>query len=1604
MATITTGGSGNWSSTTPNAPWPGGTLPTSADDVIAANGHTLTLDTLTAECLTLTFQSGSTFRVSTSVNSALKPQRDVAFQSGSTIDVDLSAYPAINCILYGNGLANGSAVYRWIINDGVVAGRFQGAPRKRRTRLSGAVSAGATSFNVDDASGWAVGDQIVLANTDAWVNTATSGPRHEKRTISAVSGTSLTISAALTYAHADDGYVINLTSNLKFSSWDTSAFSRASGVLNNIGNVSPANSRLFRDVEFRDLGQNFNVAALSNNYLNFHRTKVMEGADAGVKNCTFNGSWTYANQHLGGTDGYIHYFDDEDNVYHTERASSWQRAISIDNGMLAAKPIKRSTILRVSNHPAISTPLFANTEFEDLVVSGADQVWINTGSARVVGGSLFGNAVVCYSGKDVRFTDVAIGTEFGATNGSAFIQRGSGNIVMTGGSIQATVLDSFSDTMAPSDSVSLVNKGGNPGEQEIYTNQSTSVPAIRRDNAVFNRSLASLKFTLNRATDPADYEFQILAKNGEPLRLLFFVQKSASPAYGSSTLPSITVSGLGITPVVAAMSSGTAAGAWELLELNVTQNSGGDGLLTVTLSAQSATAGAYALFSGCPMPPFVTRCRHYGYLFDETIPIRTVDPLVDDDEATAAAITGISFDWDVSQTDTTISSNRTFQELYDHHQSQAVLNVGDAVALTGAGVAGSPALFAAGDVTVSSAVLNGSGSLAMGAHDLSANLNGGQAYTYTGGAYSRLTTLDTFTGGTLNIGAAGTYVFALSEGVLSMSPSAPGTYALGGCAFSGTIELVNTTAHAITVELPSGTSYVNTGPNITVETPATTRGLQFTNLVAGSQVVVCETGTQTEKFRTNNSGTSATWSEAESGSLTVDYTIMKAGYRPIRVTGVTVTGAVSGGVQTVQAQQQIDRAYVASSGLTWGTTATVNAGTKAVTLGAASTVQNWYSFMVESWIAQAALVNTAFPFSTNGPNSFTLGDGWVWGNGATSIAYLSRDGMRYVDASGNVTAMWAAILSVGVPSGMQVRYQQQDGSGTTNAAATGNIDQLIQILSDPNGDGNFADGYDRRGHLVLKVQAEEFDEAEFDAVATYGNLEDQFYVAGLSPTANGIAAGGTYTGLTLTDHGASPVTWNSKVFSLTITDTADARSGTEILQWIRNSNNFNYGDLVRTNGDKFRTVRGAVYGDTGAALKGVRVVKADGTTPHPDFNLFTADDGTTYTPPVTAPVTWAAVDGTTVLLYNDSDGGALIDTVTGTSGGYSKVFSLPHADVAIGDQLRLRHGNKQYYAGELLGVMTAEGLTFVGSQTLHPVYATWGLDGADYDQANGGPFAMDGSNIDVDIVGGVGSGEKKHLGAWTQYLMTLPAGLAAFYRGWDLLSPNAIRQNVDVVDAKLHKVSAGHYQFTDNNVAYYRSDFSLPYDTSGSSIFMHYDASPFVVTTSNQAVNQATVLAALTAQGLTTARAGYLDNLDAAVSTRLATAGYTAPPSAAAVRTEIDANSTKLDVAVGTRLAAGDYTAPDNAGIAAIPTNPLLTNDARLDNLDATVSSRLAAAGYTAPDNATVSSIASKVTEMHELEGLDATKPLVVTETTRTAGSIEQSITEAGGEVTVQRV
>jgi len=194
---------------------------------------------------------------------------------------------------------------------------------------------------------------------------------------------------------------------------------------------------------------------------------------------------------------------------------------------------------------------------------------------------------------------------------------------------------------------------------------------------------------------------------------------------------------------------------------------------------------------------------------------------------------------------------------------------------------------------------------------------------------------------------------------------------------------------------------------------------------------------------------------------------------------------------------------------------------------------------------------------------------------------------------------------------------------------------------------------------------------------------------------------------------------------------------------------------------------------------------------------------------------------------------------------------------------------------------------------------------------------------------------------------------------------------------------------------------------------------PVDATTGTAVLTAADVQSALTAQGLTTARAGNLDNLDATVSSRLAPSGTLATVTtltnaptvptpaqiATQVRTELATELARVDAAVSTRLASASYTAPANSDVAAIkaktdnlPSDPadqslvvaaitaiptvaqirteLDSNSTKLANLDATVSSRLA------------SSVSTNITAIKAKTDLLNTDRLAQCATTSIVGSL----------------
>jgi hypothetical protein len=136
--------------------------------------------------------------------------------------------------------------------------------------------------------------------------------------------------------------------------------------------------------------------------------------------------------------------------------------------------------------------------------------------------------------------------------------------------------------------------------------------------------------------------------------------------------------------------------------------------------------------------------------------------------------------------------------------------------------------------------------------------------------------------------------------------------------------------------------------------------------------------------------------------------------------------------------------------------------------------------------------------------------------------------------------------------------------------------------------------------------------------------------------------------ITVTNHGASPVTWETKQWSITITVT-DSSTPAQIAQWISwhtaqdsfslggGFHNMAWPSMVVPLGTSFETVRGTLFGSAGATLKGVRIVDGSGNAIG-GFARMQADDGTYYQPPQVA--TFALTNlkpNTEVRVYKTSD-------------------------------------------------------------------------------------------------------------------------------------------------------------------------------------------------------------------------------------------------------------------------------------------------------------------------------------------------------------------------------
>ncbi len=190
------------------------------------------LDVTLAEVDSLTVAEGVTLR--------LDPAQSVKVESIGNIEVNgtLEMQPATAAVVHelhfpavdedifvgGGHEVLATDVGLWVTHDGTIIAN--GSAKTPWTRLTGAVSATATSIEVEDAAGWRVGDEIVIVPHEP-PTVANHWLHYDERTIASITGSGpYTIGlSALTYPHNAVTFhgetytaeVLNLTRNVKIS-------------------------------------------------------------------------------------------------------------------------------------------------------------------------------------------------------------------------------------------------------------------------------------------------------------------------------------------------------------------------------------------------------------------------------------------------------------------------------------------------------------------------------------------------------------------------------------------------------------------------------------------------------------------------------------------------------------------------------------------------------------------------------------------------------------------------------------------------------------------------------------------------------------------------------------------------------------------------------------------------------------------------------------------------------------------------------------------------------------------------------------------------------------------------------------------------------------------------------------------------------------------------------------------------------------------------------------------------------------------------------------------------------------------------------------------
>ncbi|MBD0258469.1 MAG: RICIN domain-containing protein, partial [Cytophagales bacterium] len=236
-ATHTASADGNWTS---GATWNTGTVPGAGSRVVIPAGRTVTYNSTSTANVSWVRVEG-TFRFSTTQSTVLNVETIVTtptgyYEQGTSASPIPAAYTSVITFTDNGALTDTYKLARGLIAHGKT--RIHGASLTAFLKTTGGLAAGATQATLASVpSNWKVGDQVAITGMRL------SGgnpffPQDEIKTISAISGSTVTFNSGLTHMRKVDfatwgvfPYVANTTRNIQYKSANTSDHSRKGHVM-----------------------------------------------------------------------------------------------------------------------------------------------------------------------------------------------------------------------------------------------------------------------------------------------------------------------------------------------------------------------------------------------------------------------------------------------------------------------------------------------------------------------------------------------------------------------------------------------------------------------------------------------------------------------------------------------------------------------------------------------------------------------------------------------------------------------------------------------------------------------------------------------------------------------------------------------------------------------------------------------------------------------------------------------------------------------------------------------------------------------------------------------------------------------------------------------------------------------------------------------------------------------------------------------------------------------------------------------------------------------------------------------------------------------------